>query len=260
MPNIKRLIEITAQLRHPETGCPWDIKQNFETMLPCLLEETYEVAEAIHTKDKISLREELGDLLLQVVFLSRLAEEEGSFDFNDVLNDLIEKLVFRHPHVFGDKLAQSSDDALKHWDEMKAQQKQAKQHTSILDDLPFALPALTRANKLQKRCAKVGFDWDNPTDVFNKVKEEVLEVEQELNHQPQNHDKIAEELGDLLFATVNICRHQKLDPETVLRNANLKFENRFRQVEKIVLKQRKKLEECTLKELDKIWDNIKEKE
>ncbi|MDG6882551.1 Nucleoside triphosphate pyrophosphohydrolase [Phocoenobacter uteri] len=260
MPDIQKLINITAQLRHPETGCPWDIKQNFDSILPCLLEETYEVAEAIHTKDKIALREELGDLLLQVVFLSRLAEEEGSFDFNDVLNDLIEKLVFRHPHVFGDQKANNSEEALQNWETMKAQQKQAKNHNSILDDLPFALPALTRANKLQKRCAKVGFDWDNPTDVFNKVKEEVLEVEEELNTKPQNEDKIAEELGDLLFATVNVCRHQKLDPETILRNANLKFENRFRQVEKTVLKQGKKLEECTLKELDKIWDNVKEQE
>ncbi len=260
MPNIQKLIDITAQLRHPETGCPWDIKQNFDSILPCLLEETYEVTEAIHTKDKIALREELGDLLLQVVFLSRLAEEEGSFDFKDVLNDLVEKLIFRHPHVFGDKQANNSEEALQNWEAMKAQQKQAKQHSSILDDLPFALPALTRANKLQKRCAKLGFDWDNPTDVFNKVKEEVLEVEQELNTKPQNEEKIAEELGDLLFATVNVCRHQKLDPETVLRNANLKFENRFRQVEKMVLKQGKKLEECTLKELDEIWDNIKEKE
>lgn len=258
MYDINKLIDVVAHLRDPQKGCPWDIKQDFNSILPCLLEETYEVAEAIHTKDKTALREELGDLLLQVVFLSQLAKEEDSFTFNDVLNDLVEKLIFRHPHVFGDGEAKNSEEALKHWETMKAQQKQAKNHTSILDDLPFALPALTRANKLQKKCAKVGFDWDNSVDVFNKVKEEVFEVEQELNTEHQNPDKIAEELGDLLFATVNFCRHQKLDAETVLRNANLKFEKRFRQVEKTV--KNKNLKDCSLQELDAIWDEVKKQE
>lgn len=257
MIKIEQLIEVVAQLRDPQNGCPWDIKQNFDSILPCLLEETYEVAEAIQTKDKVSLREELGDLLLQVVFLSQLAKEENSFDFNDVLKDIHDKLIFRHPHVFGDVNAEDADEALKHWEAMKAEEKAKKQHTSVLDDLPFALPALTRANKLQKRCAKVGFDWDDSKQVFDKVKEEVEEVEEELNRQPQQPEKIAEELGDLLFATVNACRHQKLDAESVLRNANLKFENRFRKVEKEVKSQNKQLQDCSLSELDLIWDKVK---
>lgn len=257
MSNITELLDIVAKLRDPQTGCPWDIKQNFESMLPCLLEESYEVAEAIHTQDRTALREELGDLLLQVVFLSQLAKEEGAFDFNAVLQDLQEKLIYRHPHVFGDKSAQSSEEALQHWEAQKAAQKQQKGYHSILDDLPYALPALTRANKLQKRCAKVGFDWENPNDVADKVAEEWDEVQQELNRVPIQPEKLEEELGDLLFASVNLCRHHHIDAETCLRNANVKFENRFKKIEKTLATQGKKVNECSAEQLNFIWDQIK---
>lgn len=255
MQDIQQLISIVSQLRDPNGGCPWDLKQNFETMLPHLLEETYEVAEAIHTQDRVALREELGDLLLQVVFLSQLAKEEGSFDFNDVVNDLAEKLIYRHPHVFGDTKAENEQEALASWEAQKAADAKHQEQRSILDDLPFALPALTRAHKLQKRCAKVGFDWDNPKDVLAKVEEELAETKAEIT--ACQYEKLNEELGDLLFATVNLCRHYKIDAESCLRQANVKFENRFRQVEQAVKTEGKMLTDCSLNELDKFWNEIK---
>ncbi|MDG6333677.1 nucleoside triphosphate pyrophosphohydrolase [Glaesserella parasuis] len=258
MATIQQFLDIVERLRDKETGCPWDIKQTFDTMLPNLLEETYEVAEAIYTKNRTALREELGDLLLQVVFLSQLAKEEGTFTFQDVLNDIHDKLTYRHPHVFGDTTATNSEEALQNWEAQKAKEKEAKQQTSILDDLPFALPALTRADKLQKRCAKVGFDWDNPQDVFAKVEEELAEVQEEI--QQQQPEKLAEELGDLLFAMVNLCRHHKIDAETALRHANVKFENRFRKIENHLIYQGKKPQDCTLSELDFLWNEIKKVE
>lgn len=255
MSQIQHLLQVVAKLRDPNGGCPWDLAQNFDTMLPHLLEETYEVAEAIHTQDRQALREELGDLLLQVIFLSRLAEEEGSFTFQNVVDDLHDKLVYRHPHVFGDVKADNQAEALASWEAQKANDAKHQTHQSILDDLPFALPALTRAHKLQKRCAKVGFDWDNPDDVLAKVDEELAEVKAELT--ACEPDKLAEELGDLLFASVNLCRHHHVDAETALRNANAKFEKRFRQVEKSVKAEGKKVQDCSLNELDQIWERIK---
>lgn len=255
MANINPLIDIVKQLRNPNGGCPWDLKQNFDTMLPHLLEETYEVAEALHTQDRTALREELGDLLLQVVFLSQLADEEGSFNFTDVVNDISDKLIYRHPHVFGEVKAENAEQALASWEAQKANDAKHQQQQSILDDLPFALPALTRAQKLQKRCAKVGFDWNNPQDVLAKVEEELAETKAEITACDQ--EKLAEELGDLLFATVNLCRHYNIDAESSLREANVKFENRFRKVEKSVKNQGKQLEECSLSELDQHWNAIK---
>lgn len=255
--NMDQFLEIIAQLRDPEHGCPWDIKQDFNSMLPHLLEETYEVAEAIHTQDRSALREELGDLLLQVVFLSQLAKEEGTFDFYDVLSDIHQKIVYRHPHVFGDTKAADSDEALANWEAQKANDAKHQQHESILDDLPFALPALTRAYKIQKRCAKVGFDWDNPQDVLAKVEEELDEVKAEIANYPTSQAALFEELGDLLFATVNLCRHYQLEAESGLREANAKFERRFRKVEAAVKAQGKAVSECNLMELDAIWHQIK---
>ena len=255
--NMDQFLEIIAQLRDPEHGCPWDIKQDFNSMLPHLLEETYEVAEAIHTQDRSALREELGDLLLQVVFLSQLAKEEGTFDFYDVLSDIHQKIVYRHPHVFGDTKAADSDEALANWEAQKANDAKHQQHESILDDLPFALPALTRAHKIQKRCAKVGFDWDNPQDVLAKVEEELDEVKAEIANYPTSQTALFEELGDLLFATVNLCRHYQLEAESGLREANAKFERRFRKVEAAVKAQGKAVSECNLMELDAIWHQIK---
>lgn len=255
--NIDQFLAIIAQLRDPKHGCPWDIKQDFNSMLPHLLEETYEVAEAIHTQDRSALREELGDLLLQVVFLSQLAKEEGTFDFYDVLSDIHQKIVYRHPHVFGDTKAADSDEALANWEAQKANDAKHQQHESILDDLPFALPALTRAHKIQKRCAKVGFDWDNPQDVLAKVEEELDEVKAEIANYPTSQAALFEELGDLLFATVNLCRHYQLEAESGLREANAKFERRFRKVEAAVKAQGKAVSECNLMELDAIWHQIK---
>lgn len=257
MATITQFLEVVNQLRHPEHGCPWDLKQTFDSMLPHLLEETYEVAEAIHNKDRSALREELGDLLLQVAFLSQLAKEEGSFTFEDVVNDIHNKLIYRHPHVFGDVKAVNSEEALKNWETQKANDEKHQQHHSILDDLPFALPALTRANKLQKRCAKVGFDWDNPRDVLAKVEEELEEVKTEIAQYPERSTELAEELGDLLFAIVNLCRHYHTDAEENLRNANLKFERRFRKVEQTVKNEGRSVKECKLAELDAIWEKIK---
>ena len=255
--NIDQFLAIIAQLRDPEHGCPWDIKQDFNSMLPHLLEETYEVAEAIHTQDRSALREELGDLLLQVVFLSQLAKEEGTFDFYDVLSDIHQKIVYRHPHVFGETKAADSDEALANWEAQKANDAKHQQHESILDDLPFALPALTRVHKIQKRCAKVGFDWDNPQDVLAKVEEELDEVKAEIANYPTSQAALFEELGDLLFATVNLCRHYQLEAESGLREANAKFERRFRKVEAAVKAQGKAVSECNLMELDAIWHQIK---
>ena len=255
--NIDQFLAIIAQLRDPKHGCPWDIKQDFNSMLPHLLEETYEVAEAIHTQDRSALREELGDLLLQVVFLSQLAKEEGTFDFYDVLSDIHQKIVYRHPHVFGETKAADSDEALANWEAQKANDAKHQQHESILDDLPFALPALTRAHKIQKRCAKVGFDWDNPQDVLAKVEEELDEVKAEIANYPTSQAALFEELGDLLFATVNLCRHYQLEAESGLREANAKFERRFRKVEAAVKAQGKAVSECNLMELDAIWHQIK---
>lgn len=256
-PNIDQFLALVAQLRNPEGGCPWDLAQDFDTMLPHLLEETYEVAEAIHTKDRNSLREELGDLLLQVVFLSQLAKEEGSFNFNDVLADIYNKLIYRHPHVFGDKKAENSEEALKTWEAQKAQDEKHQAHDSILDDLPFALPALTRANKLQKRCAKVGFDWDNSQAVFEKVEEELQEVREKMDRSPIQAVKLEEELGDLLFVSVNLCRHYDIDAESCLRKANAKFERRFRGVEKLAKTEGKTVSDYSLQELDDFWHRIK---
>lgn len=257
MATIEQFLEVVNQLRHPKHGCPWDLKQDFDSMLPHLLEETYEVAEAIQTKDRVALREELGDLLLQVAFLSQLAKEEGSFTFEDVVCDIHDKLVYRHPHVFGYAKVMNSEEALQSWEKQKANDAKHQQQDSILDDLPFALPALTRANKLQKRCAKVGFDWDNPQDVLAKVEEELDEVKAEIAQYPTNKTELAEELGDLLFATVNLCRHYQMDAEENLRNANLKFERRFRKVEYTVRKEGKSIKECSLENLDNIWQSIK---
>lgn len=255
MATLSEFLDIVAKLRDPNGGCPWDLKQNFDTMLPHLLEESYEVAEAIHTQDRSTLREELGDLLLQVVFLSQLAKEEGSFTFQDVLDDIHDKLIYRHPHVFGDVKACNSEEALASWEAQKANDAKHQAHNSILDDLPFALPALTRAHKMQKRCAKIGFDWDNPSDVFAKVEEELAEVRAEMT--ACNAEKLEEELGDLLFASVNLCRHHDVDAESALRNANAKFERRFRKVEETVKSQGKQLQDFSLAELDFIWNKIK---
>ena len=258
--SISDFIQIVARLRDPKNGCPWDIKQTNKTMIPCVLEEAYEVVDAIEKDQTLELKEELGDLLLQVVFLSQLATEDGKFNFNDVVNEVTNKIIRRHPHVFGEVKATNAEEALASWNAIKQIERNHKGNESILDNVPDAFPALMRAEKLQKRCAKVGFDWDNVQDVFNKVEEEILEVKEEINKDIQQQEKIEEELGDLLFSVVNLTRHLNCDAEKVLRNANKKFERRFRKVEEKLNEKGKNCIQSNLKEMDIFWDDVKSEE
>ncbi len=254
-----------SQLRDPKTGCPWDIKQNFASIVPHTLEEAYEVADAIEQGDFAELEKELGDLLFQVIFYSQLGSEEKRFDFDSVVAAICEKLIRRHPHVFSDANL-LSDEAIKaNWENEKAKERLQKsqqndqtaisqQPLSILADIPKNLPALSQANKIQKRCAHVGFDWHNVDDVFAKIEEEVQEVKAELHSDPQ---ALAEELGDLMFAVVNLCRHSKQDPEALLRKANQKFSKRFKAVESQVHLSGKAFEQHDLDELENYWQNVK---
>lgn len=257
---LEKFAEIIAKLRDPNGGCPWDLEQTYQTMPPHILEEAYEVVEAINQDDRKELKEELGDLLMQVVFLSQLAQEEGAFTLDDVIDDITDKIIRRHPHVFGEIKAENSDEVLKNWENIKQQERYQKEQFSILDNVPIALPSLLRAAKLQKRCAKVGFDWSELEPTIQKVEEELQEVRDEVSKQPQNPQAIEEEIGDLLFASVNVARHLKLNPEEALRKANLKFERRFRQVEQSILASGRQLEQVSLAEMDLIWDQVKQQE
>ncbi|WP_109428229.1 nucleoside triphosphate pyrophosphohydrolase [Aggregatibacter kilianii] len=258
--SIHDFVQLIAQLRDPVNGCPWDIKQTYVSMIPCLKEETYEVIDAIEQNDVNNLKEELGDLLLQVVFLSQLAAEENKFTFDEVVQDVAEKIVRRHPHVFGDKQANNEQEALQNWNAMKALEHQHQGHISILDNIPHAFPALMRAEKLQKRCSKIGFDWQDIAPVFAKVEEELREVKQEMERCPQDQTKIEEEVGDALFAMVNLSRHLKCQAEESLRKANQKFEQRFRKVEDKLNEQNRTLAEASLMEMDVLWDEVKQEE
>ena len=246
--SIQDFIQLIAQLRNPNGGCPWDLKQNYESMIPCLTEETYEVIDAIQKKDIVNLREELGDLLLQVVFFSQLASEDGYFTFDDVLNDISKKIVRRHPHVFGDAIAGNEEEALARWNSIKAQERSVQEKYSILDDIPNAFPAL------------LGFDWDDVELVLAKVEEELQEVRDEINQTPRNQEKIEEEIGDLFFATVNLSRHLKCNAEEALRKANNKFEQRFRKVEEKALERGSSVNDLSLIEMDILWDEVKREE
>ncbi|MFZ7256567.1 nucleoside triphosphate pyrophosphohydrolase [Avibacterium avium] len=256
--NIQDFLQLIAQLRNPNGGCPWDLEQTYQSMIPCLLEESYEVVEAIEQQNTENLREELGDLLLQVVFFSQLAKEDNLFTFDDVVNEVAEKIIRRHPHVFAQENATNEQQALSHWNRVKAEENKTRQ--SILDNIPHAFPALMRAEKLQKRCAKVGFDWDNVQPVIAKVQEELQEVQAELTRPQQDQAKIEEEIGDLLFAVTNLSRHLHCSPEETLRKANQKFERRFRQLEALAQQQGKSLQNSTLEELDALWDKVKSEE
>ena len=258
--DISRLLDIMAALRTPQTGCPWDLAQNFSTIAPYTLEEAYEVADAIARNDLADLKEELGDLLLQVVFHARMAEEQRGFDFGDVVEAITQKLVRRHPHVFGEERAADATAVKGRWEEIKTQEKVARGHAKregALADVPIALPALTRALKLQNKASDVGFDWNDPRAVIRKIREEADEVEAALEVDPAD---AAAEVGDLLFAAVNLARHLAADPESLLRQTNLKFEHRFGAIERALAARGKAPQNSTLAEMDALWEEAKDRE
>lgn len=269
--DIARLLDIMARLRDPDTGCPWDVEQNFATIAPYTIEEAYEVADAIERDDMVDLVDELGDLLLQVVFHARMAEEVGQFDFGDVVHAITRKMIRRHPHVFGDDGVRGKKLAKGMWEKIKAEEKaeRAAAHRatglngsdgspSILDEVPRALPALTRALKLQKRAATVGFDWDTAPPVLAKIREEFEEIADRIEH--GDDAGVAEEFGDLMFALVNLGRHLDIEPEAALEATNLKVIRRFRAIEQRLSAQGKAVDAATLEEMDAIWDAIKAEE
>jgi ATP diphosphatase len=263
--DISRLLEIMAELRTPGSGCPWDLEQSFSTIAPYTLEEAYEVADAIARNDLDDLRDELGDLLLQVVFHARMAQEQGAFDFGEVVQTITEKLIRRHPHVFGDagKLSAQAVEGL--WDRIKAQEKAARcakgqageadVANGALAGVPVTLPALTRALKLQGRASKVGFDWNDPLAVLKKIREEADEIAADI--EGGKRADAALEVGDLLFAVVNLARHLDADPEAVLRATNLKFERRFAAIEQALAAQGRSPAGASLAEMDALWDAAK---
>ena len=266
--DIDQLIAIMAALRTPGSGCPWDLEQNFETIAPYTIEEAYEVADAIARGSLVDLREELGDLLLQVAFHARMAEEQGAFDFGDVVHEITDKMLRRHPHVFGDAKDLTPGAVKDLWHQIKAREKQDKQaerarrgeaepeqREGALAGVPVNLPALTRALKLQDRASKVGFDWNDPRAVLAKLREEMDEIETALDE--GDDDAVAGEIGDLLFAVVNLARHLKVDPDGALRSTNVKFERRFAAIEHALATRGKTPADATLAEMDALWDEAK---
>jgi len=270
MYQLNDLLHLMARLRDPQHGCPWDLQQNYASIVPHTLEEAYEVADAIENGDFDHLPGELGDLLFQVVYYSQLAKEEGRFDFSTVIDAITRKLIRRHPHVFPDgdlygspELPRLDEAAIKQrWEEIKAEERAEKaaapEQLSLLDDVPSALPALSRAAKLQKRAAQVGFDWPEALPVVDKVREELGEVLEAMSE--NDPEAIAEELGDLLFVVVNLARHLKVDPENALRAANGKFERRFRFIEQALREAGRPIESCDLEALDALWGEAKKAE
>ena len=268
-PGIDRLLEVMARLRDPEGGCPWDLEQSFETIAPYTIEEAYEVAEAIRQGDMGALRDELGDLLLQVVFHAQMAHEAGSFDFDAVARGIADKMVRRHPNVFGDDDSDARTSApaqMRAWEAQKAAEREARARAegrtpSALDGVALALPALQRAEKLQKRAAQVGFDWPEPEPVYDKVAEEVAELREAASSKANSAEStVAAELGDLLFACVNLARHLGVDPEEALRAANAKFTARFHHVEAALRDAERSAKDADLVELDRLWEDAKRAE
>ena len=257
MQQFDRLTQIMAQLRDPQSGCPWDLEQTHETLRTSLIEESAEVLDAIESGDKANLREELGDLLLQVVFHAQLARENGDFTMEDVAQTINEKLVRRHPHIFGDVKADDAETVKANWDVIKAQEKSERGEiqTSILGDVPAPLPALSSALKISKRAAKVGFEWPDEAGVLAKLREEVGEVEDALAH--ESRERVAEELGDLLFTIVNIARWRGIDPELALRDNNRKFRGRFEQMEAGAARRGWSLDSLSEAQWDELWNAAK---
>lgn len=261
--SMARLLEIMAQLRDPQKGCPWDLEQTFRTIAPYTIEEAYEVEDAIARNDMPGLLDELGDLLLQVVFHARMAEEAGYFAFSDVAAGIVDKMIRRHPHVFGETVAEKPDVVSANWEAIKAAERAAKpplaqEVSPVLAGVASGLPALSRAVKLQNRAARVGFDWPSKTPVLEKIKEELQELEDEIFS--GSPGSIAEEFGDFLFVAANLARHLKLDPEECMRAANRKFERRFSNMEAILKSEGKNLKDCDLATMDRAWDAAKQSE
>ncbi len=259
------LLAVMARLRDPETGCPWDRQQDFATIAPYTIEEAFEVADAIERGDMVALKDELGDLLFQVVFYAQMARELDEFDFHDIARGIGEKMVRRHPHVFGDVKITSELEQRSAWERHKAKERQrdaveAEGVHGALDGVARALPALMRAYKLQRRAAREGFDWPDLAPVFAKIHEEIQEVQGELTVNKPDQTAIREEIGDLLFACVNLARHLDTDPEVALRQGNDKFEARFRAVEAELARRGKTLAQSTLAEMERIWDDVKRTE
>ncbi|MBY6200270.1 nucleoside triphosphate pyrophosphohydrolase [Maritalea mobilis] len=253
---MSRLRAIMARLRDPEHGCPWDVEQTFATIAPYTIEEAYEVADAIEREAWDELKGELGDLLFQSVFHARMAEEAGLFDFDDVARSIADKMVARHPHVFGEESnAKSAEQQTRDWEAVKAAERAAKARGGVLDDVALGLPALMRAEKLQKRAARVGFDWPEIGMVVDKIAEEARELAEARATLPQ--DKIEEELGDLLFVVANLARHLKVDPEVALRAANAKFVRRFHFIEAALAERGKTPDQSDLDEMDALWTEAK---
>jgi len=262
MDNICRLAVIMSYLRDPEFGCPWDLDQTMKTIAPHTIEEAYEVADAIEREDYRDLRDELGDLLLQVVYHAQIANEQDLFSLDDVARSISDKLVRRHPHVFGDEPIESIRHLREAWEAQKSRERAERSDTeeiSALAGVAHALPALMRATKLQGRASRVGFDWTETMGIFFKIEEELDELKREMDKEA-GQDRIRDEMGDLLFALVNLARHLELDPEQALRGANDKFERRFRALEKSVEATGRTVRQCTLEELDEFWESVKREE
>jgi ATP diphosphatase len=266
--DISRLLDIMAQLRTPVTGCPWDLEQDFSTIAPYTVEEAYEVADAIARNDLPDLCDELGDLLLQVVFHARMAEEQGAFAFGDVVEAITRKMIRRHPHVFADKDGNlTSSDVKGAWDRIKAEEKAERaarnpaavaERSSLLASIKAGQPALAQAMQLQRKASSVGFDWNDPRAVLDKIREETEEIEAALDRGDRR--EVADETGDLMFALVNLARHVHADPELALRRTNAKFERRFAYIERVLSAKGRSLEDASLTEMDALWNEAKTKE
>jgi nucleoside triphosphate diphosphatase len=261
--DISRLIKIMAALRDKETGCPWDVEQDFSTIAPYTIEEAYEVADAIARRDMADLCDELGDLLLQPVYHAQMAAEAGLFEFGDVVEAITTKLIRRHPHVFGDEDARAAGAAKGFWEKEKAKEKAQRAADGrdvpkgLLDGIPAGLPALMRAHKLQAKASTVGFDWNDARLVLAKIREEIGEIEVEMDRPEVNGNAVAGEVGDLLFAVVNLARHLKVDADQALRGTNVKFERRFHAIEEALAAQGRKPAEVSLEEMEALWQRAK---
>ena len=265
MKPLVKLLAVMDRLRDPKTGCPWDREQDFATIAPYTIEEAYEVADAIAQDDFDALKDELGDLLFQIVFHARLAKERDAFDFEAVADHIAEKMIRRHPHVFAGAEISDVEAQTLSWEAQKAAERAEKAKRTgappgLLDGIPLALPALSRAAKLQKRAARVGFDWPELAPVLAKLDEELAEVNVEIDHEPRDPDRLEDEIGDLLFVVANLARHLAIDPETALRRTNAKFERRFRAIEAEYAARDKDPAAATLDQLDAAWERAKEAE